>query len=117
MVTVTSLHFSPKVLMISAVCGLAPPWVSPANAPLEPPEPPEISHDLLSVTKTRAFSCATRELLSTSMLITKRYFRIEWLLLDKYVRCRLWSMERESQQNSRGTNTLVPSGPPSPTMR
>src|SRR3954468_23955251 len=61
MVTVTSLHFSPKVLMISAVCGRAPPCVSPPKPLLVPPEWPEISHDLLSVTKTRAFSCANKD--------------------------------------------------------
>jgi hypothetical protein len=44
--------------MISAVCGRAPPRVAPPKPSLVPPPPPDISHDLLSVIKTRGFCAA-----------------------------------------------------------
>src|SRR2546429_9906952 len=43
--------------MISAVCGRAPPCVSPPKPPLVPPPAPRISQDWLSVINTRALSC------------------------------------------------------------
>src|SRR6266853_538087 len=58
--TMTCGHRSPKVLMISAVCGRAPPEAVPPDPPpnIDPPPPlcPAIDHDWLSVMKTRAFS-------------------------------------------------------------
>src|ERR1041385_1539662 len=54
--TVTLGHFSPKVLMISAVCGRAPPFECAPNAPPFPPADASISQDWLSVIKTRGFS-------------------------------------------------------------
>src|SRR5579862_2735732 len=52
----TSGHRSPKVLIISAVCGRAPPCDSAPKPPSPPPAAPPTSHDSLSVTKTRACS-------------------------------------------------------------
>src|ERR1700746_2900388 len=49
----TSGQRSPKVLMISAVCGRAPPREAPPKPSEVPPPPPLISQDLLSVIKTR----------------------------------------------------------------
>src|SRR5580700_10358249 len=49
-------HLSPKVLIISAVCGRAPPAILPPYAPPLPPLAPAIDHDWLSVIKTLAFS-------------------------------------------------------------
>src|SRR3990172_7496622 len=54
MVTVTDGHFSPKVLMISTVCGRAPPLTPPPKPPLDPPKPPLTDQELLSVMKTLA---------------------------------------------------------------
>src|ERR1039457_5386800 len=45
---------SPKVLMISAVCGRAPPLTLLPYDPAVPPPPPATSQDWLSVVKTRA---------------------------------------------------------------
>src|SRR3954453_13746833 len=108
MVTVTSLHFSPNVLMISAVCGRAPPWVSPPNAPLEPPECPEISQDLLSVTKTRALSCANSEPAKRQTAMMANFLDMEAPFTWEHVSSRLWFMESESQQNSTSASTSVP---------
>src|SRR6266566_9804927 len=49
---------SPKVLMISAVCGRSPPRAAPPKPSAVPPPPPPSSHNLLSVTYTRGFSAA-----------------------------------------------------------
>src|SRR5207253_8666270 len=38
-----------------AVCGRAPPWVAPAPPFLPATNPPDVSHDWLSVTKRRGF--------------------------------------------------------------
>src|SRR5579859_4096018 len=54
--TVTVGHFSPNVLMISAVCGRAPPRECAANIPPVPPAAPSISQDWLSVMKTLGLS-------------------------------------------------------------
>src|SRR5580704_6482703 len=68
--TITPGHLSPKVLMISAVCGRAPPAIELPYEPPVPPPCPATDHDWLSVTKIRAFSgpeaafwfsCATAE--------------------------------------------------------
>src|SRR5450631_4228736 len=56
LLTITSGQRSPKVLMISAVWGRAPPWVTEAPAPAPAPAYPATSQDWLSVIKTRAFS-------------------------------------------------------------
>src|SRR6476620_5046298 len=97
--------------MISAVCGRAPPCVSPPKAPLLPPEWPDISHDLLSVTKTRAFSCASKEVAKRHTAMKISFFCKGSSFTWKHVRSRLWLMHRQSQLNSRGASTLVPSGP------
>src|SRR5208283_284884 len=54
---------SPKVLMISAVCGRAPPRVTDPPPPDAPALYPPISHDWLSVINTRGLglSCAIAE--------------------------------------------------------
>src|SRR5579863_2071415 len=51
-------HRSPKVLMISAVCGRAPPAIVPPNAPPAPPLWAAMDQDWLSVIKTRALSAS-----------------------------------------------------------
>jgi hypothetical protein len=47
---------SPKVLMISAVWGRAPPAIALPYDPPDPPPDPATDHDWLSVMKTLAFS-------------------------------------------------------------
>ena len=46
----------PKVLMISAVCGRAPPEELAPNEPLNTAAAPCVDHELLSVTKIRGLS-------------------------------------------------------------
>src|SRR3954452_20162174 len=72
---------SVKVLMISAVCGRAPPLIWPPKPDPDPPLLPDTAHDWLSVTKTRGLSAAKLKA-ETPSIRTKT--KIRWRTIPPY---------------------------------
>src|SRR4051812_22512385 len=72
---------SVKVLMISAVCGRAPPLIWPPKPEPDPPLLPDTAHDWLSVTKTRGLS-AEKLKAETPSIRTKT--KIRWRTIPPY---------------------------------